>query len=183
MPSESKEIAENKKYRNITELWLGGDHYKWRAMRSNGVEERYITGKAADKEKFLKWAQTIPCCIGNPLYHWTHLELKRYFGIDKLFSPDTAEEIWEHCNEILASGQLSARDLIKRSNVKMICTTDDPADTLEYHRVIAADKSFDVKVFPAFRPDKAINIDKDGFLEYLSKLGKAVNISIEILKI
>ncbi len=173
-----KEIAEDKKYRNITELWLGGDHYKWRAMRSNGVEERYITGKAADKEKFLKWAQTVPCCIGNPLYHWTHLELKRYFGIDKLLSPDTAEGIWGHCNEILASGQLSARDLINRSNVKTICTTDDPADTLEYHRVIAADMSFDVKVFPAFRPDKAINIDRDGFLEYLAKLGKSVNISI-----
>ena len=174
-----KEIAEDKKYRNITELWLGGDHYKWRAMRSNGVEERYITGAAADKEKFLKWAQTVPCCIGNPLYHWTHLELKRYFGIDKLLSPDTAEEIWERCNGILASGQLSARDLIKRSNVKVICTTDDPIDTLEYHHAIAADKTFDVKVLPAFRPDKAINIDKDGFAEYLAKLGKAANISIK----
>ena len=174
-----KEIADDKKYRNITELWLGGDHYKWRAMRSNGVEERYITGDAADKEKFMKWAQTVPCCIGNPLYHWTHLELRRYFGIDKLLSPDTAEEIWERCNEILASGQLSARDLIKRSNVKVICTTDDPADTLEYHQTIAADKAFDVKVLPAFRPDKAINIDKDGFAEYLAKLGKAANISIK----
>jgi glucuronate isomerase len=174
-----KEIAVDKRYRNITELWLGGDHYKWRAMRSNGVEERYITGDAADKEKFLKWAQTVPCCIGNPLYHWTHLELKRYFGIDKLLSPDTAEEIWERCNEILASGQLSARDLIKRSDVKVICTTDDPADTLEYHQAIAADKTFGVKVLPAFRPDKAINIDKDGFTEYLAKLGKAANISIK----
>jgi glucuronate isomerase len=174
-----KEIAEDKKYKNITELWLGGDHYKWRAMRSNGVEERYITGGAADKEKFLKWAQTVPCCIGNPLYHWTHLELKRYFGIDKLLSPDTAEEIWERCNAILASGQLSARDLIKRSNVKVICTTDDPADTLKYHQTIATDMTFDVKVLPAFRPDRAINIDKDGFAEYLAKLGKVSNISIK----
>ena len=174
-----KEIADDKKYRNITELWLGGDHYKWRAMRSNGVEERYITGDAADKEKFLKWAQTIPCCIGNPLYHWAHLELKRYFGIDKLLSPDTAEEIWERCNGMLASGHLTARDLILRSKVKVICTTDDPADTLEYHRTIANDKTFDVKVLPAFRPDKAINIDKDGFAEYLAKLEKAANLSIK----
>lgn len=173
-----REIAEDKKYRNITELWLGGDHYKWRAMRCNGVEERYITGDAPDKEKFLKWAETISRCIGNPLYHWTHLELKRYFDINKLLSPDTAEEIWEQCNEILASGQLSARDLIKRSNVRVICTTDDPVDSLEYHKAIAADATFDVKVLPTFRPDKAININKDGFTEYLAKLGKAANIII-----
>jgi glucuronate isomerase len=174
-----KEIAEDKKYRNITELWLGGDHYKWRAMRASGVEEKYITGDAADKEKFLKWAQTIPCCIGNPLYHWTHLELKRYFNIDKLLSRDTAEEIWERCNEILASGQLSARDLIKRSNVRVICTTDDPADTLEYHQAIAADETFQIRVLPAFRPDRAINIDKDGFAEYMAKLGKSANMTIK----
>ena len=174
-----KEIAEDKRYRNITELWLGGDHYKWRAMRSNGIEEKYITGDAPDKEKFQKWAETISCCIGNPLYHWTHLEIKRYFDIEKLLSPDTAEEIWEHCNEILASGKLSARDLIKRSNVKAICTTDDPIDSLEYHKVIAADTTFDVKVLPTFRPDKAINIDKGEFTGYLTKLEKAANISIK----
>jgi glucuronate isomerase len=176
-----REIAEDKKYRNITELWLGGDHYKWRAMRSNGVEERYITGDASDKEKFLKWAETISCCIGNPLYHWTHLELRRYFGIDKLLSRDTAEEIWDRCNEILASGQLSARDLIKRSNVEAICTTDDPTDSLEYHKAIAADPSFKTRVLPTFRPDKAINIDKEGFTEYLAKLGKAAGRSIDSL--
>lgn len=176
-----REIAEDKRYRNITELWLGGDHYKWRAMRSNGVEEKYITGDATDKDKFLKWAETISCCIGNPLYHWTHLELRRYFGIDKTLSPDTAEEIWNRCNEILASGQLSARDLIKRSNVEVICTTDDPVDTLEHHKAIAADPSFKTKVFPTFRPDKAINIDKDGFADYLNRLGKASNISIKSL--
>jgi len=174
-----REIAENKKYKNITELWLGGDHYKWRAMRSNGVEEKYITGDAPDKEKFLKWAETISRCIGNPLYHWTHLELKRYFNIDTVLSPDTAEEIWERCNGILASGQLSARDLIKRSNVKVICTTDDPTDSLEYHKAIASDNTVDVKVYPAFRPDKAINIDKEGFADYLIKLGKAANINIK----
>jgi glucuronate isomerase len=177
-----KEIAEDKKYRNITELWLGGDHYKWRGMRSNGIDERYITGDATDKEKFIKYAETIPCCVGNPLYHWTHLELRRYFGIDKLLSPDTAEEIWEQCNAVLASGKLSARDLIRRSNVKVICTTDDPADSLEYHKAISQDKSFNVKVLPTFRPDKAINIDKDGFREYLAKLGKAAGIKIRNIK-
>ena len=174
-----REIAEDKKYRNITELWLGGDHYKWRAMRSNGIDERYITGDASDKEKFMKWAETLSRCIGNPLYHWVHLELKRYFGIDKLLSPETAEEVWERCNELLASGKLSARELIKCSNVKVICTTDDPVDSLEYHQAIAADTTFDVKVFPTFRPDKSIYIEKDGFIEYLKKLGKAANISIK----
>ena len=114
-----KEIAENKSYRNITELWLGGDHYKWRALRSNGVAEKYITGDADEKEKFLKWAETIPQCIGNPLYHWTHLELKRYFGIDKLLSPETAEEIWTKCNQALQKKEFSARGLIERSNVKV----------------------------------------------------------------
>ncbi len=173
-----KEIAQDKKYRNITELWLAGDHYKWRAMRGNGIEEKYITGDASDKEKFLKYAETISRCIGNPLYHWTHLELRRYFGIDTVLSLDTAEEIWNRCNEILASGQLSARELINRSNVVAICTTDDPADTLEYHKSIAADPLFKVKVLPAFRPDKAINLEKDGFAEYLTRLGKAAGINI-----
>ncbi len=177
-----KEIAEDKRYKNITELWLGGDHYKWRAMRSNGIEEKYVTGDSSDKEKFLKWADTISCCIGNPLYHWTHLELKRYFGIDKLLSADTAEEIWEECNRILVSEKLSARDLIQRSNVKVICTTDDPTDTLEYHKAISADPSFDVKVFPTFRPDKAINIGNDGFKEYIQKLGTAANVDIKSFK-
>ena len=174
-----KEIAEDKKYRNITELWLGGDHYKWRAMRSNGVAEKYVTGDAPDKERFFKWAETMAGCIGNPLYHWTHLELKRYFGIEKLLSPDTAEEIWNRCNERLDSGQCTARDLIKRSNVEVICTTDDPADTLEYHKMIAADKTFDTKVLPALRPDKAINIEKSGFADYLALLGRSAGINIQ----
>ncbi|HPT88623.1 MAG TPA: glucuronate isomerase [Bacillota bacterium] len=172
-----KEIAENKKYRNITEIWLGGDHYKWRAMRSNGVPEKYITGDASDKEKFMKWAETMPNCIGNPLYHWTHLELKRYFGIDKLLSPETAEEIWEKCNAVLE--HLTVRDIIKKSNVKLICTTDDPTDTLEYHKAIAEDKTFDVKVLPAFRPDKSFNIEKEGFKEWIAKLGQVVGFEIK----
>jgi glucuronate isomerase len=114
-----KEIAEDKKYRNITEIWLGGDHYKWRAMRINGVDEKYITGDADDREKFFKWAETMPYCIGNPLYHWTHLELKRYFGIDALLSRDTAGEIWDKCNEMLQRDEFSAKNLIKRSNVEV----------------------------------------------------------------
>lgn len=174
-----KEIAENKRYKNITEVWLGGDHYKWRAMRSNGVDEKYITGDAPDKEKFMKWAETMPKCIGNPLYHWTHLELKRYFGIDKLLSPETAEEIWEKCNEMLQRDEFTARGLIERSNVKALCTTDDPTDTLEHHIAIANDKTFKVKVLPAFRPDKSFNIEKDGFVDWIGKLGKVAGIEIK----
>lgn len=169
-----KEIAENKSYRNITEIWLGGDHYKWKAMRSNGVEEKYITGDAEDKEKFLKWAQTVPSTIGNPLYHWTHLELKRYFGIDTLLSPETAEEIWEKCNTLLQKSEFTSRSLINRSNVKVICTTDDPVDSLAYHKSIAEDETFDVKVLPTLRPDKGINIDKEGFADWINKLALAV---------
>jgi glucuronate isomerase len=174
-----KEIAENKRYRNITEIWLGGDHYKWRAMRANGVDERYITGDAPDKEKFLKWAETMPDCIGNPLYHWTHLELQRFFGINELLSPGTAEEIWEKCNAMLQTDQFTARSLIKRSNVKAVCTTDDPSDSLEYHIALAKDPSFDVKVLPACRPDKAINIEKEGFAAYLTRLGESAGITIK----
>ena len=174
-----KEIAEDKKYRNITELWLGGDHYKWRAMRSNGIDERYITGDAEDKEKFIKWAETMPNCIGNPLYHWTHLELKRYFGIDLLLSPETAEEIWDKCNTIIQSGGFSAKELIMRSNVKVVCTTDDPVDTLVYHKLIAEDKAFSVKVLPTLRPDKGINIENEGFAQWVEKLGEAAGIKIQ----
>jgi glucuronate isomerase len=174
-----KEIKDNKRYRNITEIWLGGDHYKWRAMRSNGIDEKYITGDAPDKDKFMKWAETMPNCIGNPLYHWTHLELKRFFGINELLSPQTAEVIWNKCNEMLAKDEFTARGLIKRSNVKVICTTDDPADSLEDHIALAADESFDVKVLPAFRPDKSFNIEKAGFVEWIEKLGKVVDQEIQ----
>lgn len=176
-----KEVAENKRFRNITEIWLGGDHYKWRAMRASGVDERYITGDAPDKEKFMKWAETMPKCIGNPLYHWTHQELRTYFGIDKLLSPETAEEIWEKCNALLATDDFTARGFIKRSNVKVICTTDDPIDTLEYHMAIAKDSSFTVKVLPAFRPDKSFAVDKPGYSDYVAKLSKAAGMGIESL--
>ncbi|HEY8464089.1 MAG TPA: glucuronate isomerase [Bacillota bacterium] len=174
-----KEIAENKRYRNITEIWLGGDHYKWRAMRAMGIDERYITGDASDYEKFLKWAETIPNCIGNPLYHWTHLELKRFFGIDQLLSVETADQIWNRCNELLQKDDFTARSLIERSNVKALCTTDDPTDTLEYHQALAKDASFKVKVYPAWRPDKALNIEKPGFREWIAKLGKVTGMEIK----
>ncbi|MFZ5988759.1 MAG: glucuronate isomerase [Bacillota bacterium] len=174
-----KEIAQNKRYRNITELWLGGDHYKWRAIRSNGIDEKYITGEADDKEKFMKWAKTMQYCIGNPLYHWTHLELKRYFGIDEILSSKTAESIWEKCNDMLQSDDFTARGLILRSNVRVICTTDDPLDSLEYHKAIVKDTGFGVKVLPAFRPDKSFNIDKEGFADWISSLGSIVGYRIE----
>lgn len=165
-----KEIAENKKYRNITEIWLAGDHYKWRAMRANGIEEKYITGEASDKDKFLKWAETMPACIGNPLYHWTHMELRRYFGIDALLGPDTAEEIWEECNRLLQTDEFRARAFIERSNVRGLCTTDDPLHSLVHHQALAQDKDFSVKVYPAFRPDKGLNIDHPGFVEWVNEL-------------
>lgn len=177
----TKEIYENKRYRSITEVWLGGDHYKWRALRSNGVEEHYITGNASDKEKFLKWAETVPQCIGNPLYHWTHQELKTYFGIEKQLSPETAEEIWETCNNLLAQDDFTARRLIQRSNVTVVCTTDDPADSLEYHVALTKDPSFNVKVLPTFRPDKSFNIEKAGFAEWIEKLSTVTGKSITTL--
>lgn len=176
-----QDIAGDKKYPNITEIWLGGDHYKWRALRTNGIDEKYITGASDDREKFMKWAETMPYCIGNPLYHWTHLELKRYFGIEKILSPETAEEIWEKCNHLLQTDEFSVRSLIKRSNVKVLCTTDDPVDSLEYHAAIAADKTFDVRVLPAFRPDKGINIDGSGFSSWVEKLSEASEINIRTI--
>ena len=176
-----REIAENKQYKNITEIWLGGDHYKWRGMRSNGVDEYYITGAAPDKEKFMKWAETLPQCIGNPLFHWTHLELKAYFGIDQVLSPATAEAIWEKCNALLSKDEFRARGLIERSNVKVICTTDDPVDSLEYHISLAKDATFKPKVLPAFRPDKSFTIEKAGFTDWVAKLSQAAHIEIKNL--
>lgn len=173
-----KEIAEDRSFKNITEVWLGGDHYKWRFMRSCGVEEKYITGDASDEEKFIKWAECLGKAIGNPLYHWSHLELKRYFGFDKPLSKKTAKEAWDKCNEILNRPDMSARNIILKSNVKVVCTTDDPIDTLEYHKAIANDNSFDVKVLPAWRPDKAMNLEKADFADYISKLSKVSNVSI-----
>lgn len=165
-----KEIYENETPRDIAQLWLSGDHYKWRGMRGVGVEEKYITGDAAPYEKFKAWAACMPEFIGNPLYHWTHLELQRYFGVTETLNEDTADAIWEKANAQIAAGGFRPRDLIARSNVACVCTTDDPADTLEYHRLIAADGSFKTKVLPAFRPDKALAIEAEAFLPWLAAL-------------
>ena len=163
-----KLIAEDYRFRNAFDLFLGGDHYKWRQMRTNGIDEKYITGDADEYEKFLAFARTMPYLIGNPLYHWTHLELKRYFDIDETLSEKTCKEIWDKCNECLAKPEYSAQNLIKRSNVEIICTTDDPADTLEYHEAL---KSFSTKILPTFRPDKAVEIGKETFLPYIESIG------------
>ena len=163
-----KLIAEDYKFRNAFDLFLSGDHYKWRQMRTNGVDEKYITGDADEYEKFLAFAKTMPYLIGNPLYHWTHLELKRYFDIDEVLSEKTCKAIWDKCNECLAKPEYSAQNLIKRSNVEIICTTDDPADTLEYHEAL---KSFSTKILPTFRPDKAVEIGKETFIPYIESIG------------
>ena len=174
-----KEIFEDKSFSSITEVWLGGDHYKWRLMRANGVDERYITGDAPAREKFQKWAETLERCIGNPVYEWSHLELKRFFGYEGNLSGKTAEEVWELANKKLASREFSCRNLIRRSNVRLICTTDDPADSLEWHKRIAADDSFDVQVVPAMRPDKALGIEKEGFGNYVAQLSEAAGMPIK----
>ncbi len=173
-----REIYEDRKFDNITQVWLGADHYKWRQMRSNGVEEKYITGDASDREKFQKWAETLEMAIGNPLYHWSHLELQRYFGYEGYLNGDTAEEVWNLCNEKLQNG-LSARKLIEMSNVTLVCTTDDPIDTLEWHQKIKADENFGVQVLPAWRPERAMNVDKADYLEYLQKLGEVSGVEVK----
>ena len=173
-----KEIAEDKQFENMTQIWLAGDHYKWRAMRTNGVEERYCTGDASDWEKFQKWAEAVPQTIRNPLYHWTHLELKTFFGIDKLLSPETAKEIWEECNGKLNTPDYSCRNIIRMANVHTICTTDDPVDSLESHQAIKK-SGFEVNVLPAWRPDKATMVDRPGFWnEYVDQLADVANVDI-----
>ena len=173
-----QEIFEDKRYESITQVWLGGDHYKWRAMRSCGVPEYYITGEASYAEKFQKWAETIPNLIGNPLYHWTHLELQRYFGIYEPLNGDNAMEIYEKCNAILAQPDMSSRGIIKKSNVRLICTTDDPIDDLVWHEKLAADPTVPAVVLPAFRPDKAMRADKPTFPAYLKQLEQVVSYEI-----
>lgn len=173
-----REIYEDRQFENITQVWLGGDHYKWRQMRTCGVDEKYITGDASDYEKFEKWAECMPKLIGNPLYHWSHLELKYYFGYEGNLNPDTCKEVWDMVNAKLGTKEFSARNLIKKSNVKLICTTDDPIDSLEWHRKIAEDDTFDVKVLPAWRPDKAMYIEKETFASYIAKLAEASGIAI-----
>ncbi len=167
---DPKEIYENKKYRNITEPWLYGDHYKWRLMRAAGFTEDKVTGDANDYEKFVAYAKTVPMAIGNPLYHWSHMELKMYFGIDDLLNEKNAPSIWERANAQLGENGMGARDFITRSNVKVIVTTDDPADTLEYHQKIKDDTTFDVQVLPSFRPDKALELNRDSFHDWIKKL-------------
>ena len=167
---DPKLIAIDYKFDNLGELFLGGDHYKWRMMRSFGVDEKYVTGDASFKEKFRAFAGALRYAIGNPLNHWTHLELKTYFGIDECLTEENADEIYEKCTEMLRKDEFSCRNLIKNSNVEVVCTTDDPIDTLEYHDQIK-DSGFSVKVLPAFRPDKVVNIHKETFLPYIEKAG------------
>lgn len=173
-----KEIWENKNYKNITQVWLGDDHYKWRVMRSCGVPEEKITGNADDYEKFQMWAKTMPLLVGNPLYHWTHLELKRYFNIDKLLDDTTADEIWNQTKSMLVKPELSPRGLIEQSNVVAVCTTDDPADSLKYHKKIREEGKMRTRILPAMRPDKAIHIGAPEYPDYIKKLGKAANVNI-----
>ncbi len=174
-----EEIAKNRRWENIAQIWLYGDHYKWRAMRSNGIDEQQITGDVSDREKFSKWAETMPYLLRNPLYHWTHLELKRYFGVDDLLSPHTEEKIWNVCNERIAEDGFCARGLMQQSNVAAACTTDNPTDDLLYHKMIAQDESFDIVVLPAWRPDKAMTVNDAGaFTAWLEELEKSANMDI-----
>lgn len=176
-----QQVADDITFDNLAHIWLRGDHYKWRAMRSNGVPERLCTGDASDWEKFQAWAETVPYTVRNPLYHWTHLELNRPFGInDRLLNGETAKSIWDECNEKLKDKAFSARGIMKQMNVVLVCTTDDPLDSLEYHKKVADDKSFDVQVLPTFRPDKAMAVENTtAFNEYVNKLGEITNINIE----
>jgi len=169
-------IAKDYQFTNLYDIWLKGDHYKWRAMRTHGVDERFCTGDTTDHEKFLAWAETVPHTIGNPLYHWTHLELRRPFNItNTLLSSKTADDIWQRCNDMLAQKAFSARGILQQMNVKMIGTTDDPIDSLEHHKTIAEDGSFSIKVLPSWRPDKAFNIHAPTFVDYIKSLEECVN--------
>ena len=170
-------IADDAPFASITELWLGGDHYKWRAMRANGIDERYITGDASDREKFAAWAATVPYTLRNPLYHWTHLELRTAFGITDLLGPDTADSIYDRCNELLKSPDMTPRGLMRRYRVETVCTTDDPADSLEHHRRIAV-SGFEIRVLPTWRPDRAMAVDDPDYRDYLATLGRAADIDI-----
>ncbi len=177
------EVAEDRRWENLTQLWLRGDHYKWRAMRINGVDERFCTGDATDRERFDKFAETMPYLLRNPMYHWSHLELARYFGIDDLLlSPKTADEIWERTQTVCRSPGMSARQLMERSNVKVVCTTDDPVDTLEPHAAVKADVSFAVQMLPTWRPDKVFAIDRPVFFNtWVDRCGEAAGIRIDSL--
>jgi len=172
------EIANNVNYKSITEIWLHGDHYKWRAMRANGIDEKYITGDVSDFEKFLKWAETVPYAMRNPLYHWTHMELKKPFGVNKLLSSQTARGIYDQCNEMLQSSEFTAQALLNKFNVEIVCTTDSPLDDLAYHKKLAESNS-EIRMFPTFRPDGAVAIEDGSFVDFVYKLGKLVNVNIQ----
>ncbi|AJQ26355.1 glucuronate isomerase [Pelosinus fermentans] len=176
---DPKEIAENHKFQNITEAWLGADHYKWRMIRSNGVEEKYIMGDALPREKFQKFAEALDKAIGNPLYHWTHLELQRYFDCQTPLDGESAEGIWQLCNEKLQQPEQSVLGLIKESNVEVICTTDDPVDDLRWHKKIKEDNRCTANVLPTMRPDGVLNIEKSEFAAYLCRLGEGVGTEIQ----
>lgn len=181
---DPREICEDKTYDNVAQLWLGvggsnfGDHYKWRFMRSCGIEERYITGTEPDEERFVKWAECLSHAIGNPLYHWSHMELRKYFGFEGYLNGENAREVYRLCNEKLRQEHLSVRGIVERSGVQLICTTDDPADSLEWHAQLRADESFSVQVLPAMRPDKAKGIEKPDYPAYLAKLSAAAGVQI-----
>lgn len=185
---DPREIYEDRQFENITQIWLGGpnpegvycgDHYKWRLMRANGTEEPYVTGGAPDRERFQKWAEALDRAIGNPLFHWSHLELQRYFGYTGVLGAGTAQEVWDLCNAKLQEPGMGARGLIEQSGVTLLCTTDDPADDLRWHKLLAEDKGFAVQVLPAWRPDKAMNLEKPGYAAYLERLGQAAGMEIK----
>lgn len=172
------QIAQNKSFENISQIWLYGDHYKWRAMRANGINESYCTGDKSDYEKFEKWAETVPYTMRNPLYHWTHLELQRYFDIHEILNPSSARKIFDECSEKLQSPEYAVRGLLSKMNVKVACTTDDPLDSLEYHQAIKEEGTLDTKVLPTFRPDRFILIDNPNYASFIEKLGVLVNTEI-----
>ena len=176
----AKDIAEDHRFPNLTKIWLAGDHYKWRAMRANGIPERFISGDATDWEKFLSWAQTVPMTIRNPLYHWTHMEMKRPFGVsDVLLAEDTAKSVWERCNARLTETEFTARGILRQMNVRVLCTTDDPIDSLEHHQQLIRDPSFSIRVFPTFRADRAMNIENGtSFVKYIESLGAITDVPI-----
>jgi len=175
-----KDIAENRQFTNLTEIWLEGDHYKWRAMRINGIDERYCTGNASPEEKFMKWAETVPNTMRNPLYHWTHLELKGYFGVTEILNPKSAKAIYEHCNALLKKDEFRVQGLLSMMKAEVVCTTDDPTDDLKYHEVMATSKT--VKMFPTFRPDKSYTFDDAAaYQSYIQKLSNVSSIEINSL--
>ena len=174
-----REIYEDVHFENITQVWLGGDHYKWRLMRSNGVDEYYITGDAPAREKFQKFAETLPKAIGNPMYHWCHLELKKYFGYEGVLNGETAQEVWDKAKAVLAKPDMGVRGLIAMSNVAFVGTTDDPVDDLQWHKKLAEDETMNTVVAPSFRPDKALNLEKDGWRDYIAKLSEVSGVAID----